>query len=115
MSKVEGSKESITRTQNSIVHLFQRVDADHVSVDENRTSLTGTGGTFNIGKQAGGTWTYNVGFDWYSPVLELNDIGFLRQADDIRQYANVNRLFNKPTSWYRRARFGLELSSAFDL
>jgi len=42
-SHVEGSKESIEETQNSLTHLFNRVDADHVEVDPNRTSLTGTG------------------------------------------------------------------------
>lgn len=43
-STVRGSAESILNTQTSIVHLFQRVDADHVEVDPTRTSLTGTGG-----------------------------------------------------------------------
>ena len=38
-----------------------------------------------------------------SPELELNDIGFLREADNIRQWANVRYLWQKPTSWYRRA------------
>lgn len=114
MSKVEGSKESITRTQNSIVHLFQRVDADHVSVDENRTSLTGTGGTFNIGKQAGGNWTYNVGFDWYSPELELNDIGYLKQADNKIQALNVSYRTLKPTKNFRSIEIGFEQFSTYD-
>lgn len=42
MSHVMGSEEAITNTQNSIRHLFNRVDASHVEVDETRTSLTGT-------------------------------------------------------------------------
>ena len=114
MSKVEGSKESITRTQNSIVHLFQRVDADHISVDENRTSLTGTGGTFNFGKQAGGNWTYNAGFDWYSPELELNDIGYLKQADNKIQALNVGYRTLKPTKNFRSIQIGFEQFSTYD-
>ncbi len=114
MSNVNGSKEAIERTQRSLTHLFQRVDADHVEVDPNKTSLTGTGGRLEIGKGGGGNWRYNIGGNWKSPELELNDIGFLRQADDIRQYANIRRLFNTPTSWFRRANLGFTLSSAFD-
>ncbi len=113
-SHVTGTKEAIEITQRSLTHLFQREDASHVDVDPNRTSLTGTGGNFEIGKGGGGDWRYNFGGNWKSPELELNDIGFLRQADDIRQYANVRRLFNKPTSWFRRANLGFELSTAYD-
>lgn len=114
VSHVKGSKESILNTQNSIVHLFQRVDADHVEIDPNRTSLTGTGGRFEIGKSGGGKWRYNAGGKWISPELETNDIGFLRQADDIRQFVNIRRLFNEPTSWFRRANLGFEQTTAFD-
>jgi hypothetical protein len=114
MSTVKGSPEAIERTQRSLTHLFQRVDAGHVEVDPTRTSLTGTGGRLEVGKGGGGNWRYNFGANWKSPELELNDIGFLRQADDIRQYTNLRRLFNKPTSWYRQASVGFELSTAYD-
>ncbi|TBW30105.1 DUF5916 domain-containing protein [Gramella sp. KN1008] len=114
MSHVRGSAEAIQNTQNSITHLFQRVDAGHVYVDPTRTSLTGTGGRIEIGKGGGGNWRYSAGGKWLSPELETNDIGFLRQADDIRQYAEVRRLFNKPTSWFRRATIGLEQMTSFD-
>jgi len=113
-SHVRGSAEAISATQNSLTHLFQRVDADHVEVDPTRTSLTGTGGRFEIGKGSGGNWRYNFGANWRSPELELNDIGFLRQADEIRQYANIRRFWNKPTSWFRQANLGLNQFSSFD-
>ncbi|WP_405208324.1 DUF5916 domain-containing protein [Aquimarina sp. LLG6339-5] len=113
-SHVEGSKEAIEATQNELTHLFQRVDADHVEVDPNRTSLTGTGGKLIGGKSGGGNWRYTGGVFWRSPELELNDVGFLRQADDIRQFANVRYLFLKPTKFYRRANLNFEQTSAFD-
>ncbi|MGB0949452.1 MAG: DUF5916 domain-containing protein, partial [Marinirhabdus sp.] len=113
-SRVNGSAEAILETQTAIAHLFQRVDAGHVSVDGTKTSLTGTGGGFEIGKGGGGDWQYNFGGNWKSPEFELNDLGFLRQADDIRQYLNVTRLFNKPTSWFRQANLFGNLTSAFD-
>jgi len=114
LSKVNGSEEAITETQLSITHLFQRIDAGHVDVDTTRTSLTGTGGKFEIGKGGGGNWRYNIGGNWRSPELELNDIGYLRQADEIRQYANVRRFFSEPTSWYREANIGLNQFSSYD-
>ena len=114
MSNVNGSKEAIQRTQTSLTHLFQRVDADHVEVDPNRTSLTGTGGRLEFGQRGSDKWRYTFGGNWKSPELELNDIGFLRQADIISQYFNIRRLFNKPTSWFRRANIGFEQFTQFD-
>ena len=113
-SHVTGSPEAIEATQNSLTHLFQRVDAGHVEVDPTRTSLTGTGGRFEGGKAGGGNWRYNAGVMWRSPELELNDIGFLRQADEIRQFANVRYLWQKPTKTYRRAQMRFSQSSTYD-
>ncbi len=113
-SHVTGSKEAIEETQKELTHLFQRVDADHVEVDPNRTSLTGTGGKLVGGKSGGGRWRYEAGVFWRSPELELNDIGFLRQADDIRQFISARYLFLKPTKFYRRANIKLDQFTTFD-
>ncbi len=113
-SHVTGSAEAIERTQNQLTHLFQRVDADHVEVDPTRTSLTGTGGKIEGGKQGGGNWRYNTGLIWRSPELELNDVGFLRQADQINQYAEVRWQTLKPTKTFRNISVGAEQTSSFD-
>ncbi|TVZ07786.1 carbohydrate binding protein with CBM9 domain [Cellulophaga sp. RHA_52] len=113
-SSVRGSKEAITNTQKSITHLFNRVDAGHVRLDTSRTSLSGTGGKLEFGKAGGGNWRYEGGVLWYSPELELNDIGFLRQADKVTQFAEVQRLFLKPTDFYRNIRLQLGQYSTFD-
>jgi len=114
MSNVRGSAEAINETQTSITHLFQRVDASHVEVDPTKTSLTGTGGGFEIGKGGGGNWRYGTWTNFKSPEFEINDIGFLRQADDIRQGTFARLLFNKPTSWYRQGNVRGEITTAFD-
>jgi len=114
VSSVTGSKESITNTQTSLTHLFQRVDADHLSVDPNRTSLTGTGGKFELGKASTGHWLYNAGFIWRSPELELNDIGFLRQADDMKQYVNINYQTLKPFGKFRNINANLQQFTTYD-
>jgi Domain of unknown function (DUF5916)/Carbohydrate family 9 binding domain-like len=114
LSHVRGSAEAIANTQNALTHLFQRVDAGHLEVDSTRTSLSGSGGRLEIGKGSGGNWRYNVGGNWRSPELELNDIGFLRQADEIRQYSNVRRFWTQSTSWFREANVGLSQFSSYD-
>lgn len=113
-SNVTGSTEAITNTQQSITHLFQRVGADHVSVDENRTSLTGTGGNLQLGKVGNGNWKFETGATWRSPELELNDIGFQRQADDIRHYTWIGYQTLKPTKTFRQVGINYNHWSVWD-
>lgn len=112
-SRVVGDPQAITATQESIARLFQRTDATHVSVSPDRTSLTGTGGKFEYGKGAG-ILQYSLGGNWRSPELELNDVGFLRETDIIRQFANLRAQFLKPTNWYRRIGLRFRQNSTFD-
>lgn len=114
VSNVLGSKKAIIQTQTSLTHLFQRVDAKHVSVDPNRTSLTGTGGKIEVGKSGSGHWTYNGGLIWRSPELELNDIGFLRQADEINQFTNIHYQTLKPFGMFRKIDVRLNQYTGFD-
>ena len=114
MSHVEGSQEAIENTQRSLTHLFQRVDASHVNVDATRTSLTGTSGRVEFGKSSSGRWRYGIGANWRSPELELNDIGFLRQADEIRQYAWTNYRTLKPFGKFRSISAGFNMFSSYD-
>jgi hypothetical protein len=114
MSHVQGSKESIKITQENLTHLFNRVDASHLEVDPNRTSLTGTGGRFGIGKVGGQHWNYNAGFKWVSPELELNDIGFMRSADEMIQYANLRYRTIKPVGVLRDFNMRFNQFSSYD-
>lgn len=113
-SKVSGSAQAIEKTQRSLTHLFQRVDASHLDVDPTRTSLTGTGGKISAGKSGGGNWRYNGGIVWRSPELELNDIGFLRQADEIAQNATISFQTLKPTKQFRKATIEVKQTSTYD-
>lgn len=113
-SHVQGSKEAIAATQTNITHLFQRADAKNVWVDLNRTSLTGTGGKFEMGKASVGNWRYKGSFLWRSPQLELNDVGFLRQADEIRQNAYFSYETLKPFGNFRKIQTNLEQHSTYD-
>ena len=113
MSHVIGSEAAITGTQNSIRHLFNRVNASHVKVDETRTSLTGTGGNLqlaNFGKKI----RFEGGFSWRSPELEFNDLGFQRTADDIRHNFWISYRTLKPSGIFRRISVNYNHWSAWD-
>jgi hypothetical protein len=114
MSHVQGGKEAIANTQRSITHLFDRVGADHVQVDTTITSLTGTGGNVQIGKIGNGHWRFESGATWRSPELELNDIGFQRQSDDIRHYTWIGYQTLKPDSTFRRVGINYNHWTAWD-
>ncbi len=84
-SFVQGSQESITRTQRHPARYFQRTDADYLSVDSNATSLSGYGGKLIFGK-TGGKLNAFTGITATSPGFEVNDLGFIRSVDDIGQF-----------------------------
>jgi len=81
MSHVTGEPEAIRELQTNAVHYYQRPDADHLGVDPGRTSLTGHGGMVRFGRSESSRLRLLDHFHWYSPGLDLNDVGYLRQAD----------------------------------
>lgn len=101
VSHVKGSPEAILETQQSPLRYYQRPDASHVSLNPGRTSLTGHGGNLNIGKMGKGHFKYLAGLTWRSPGLELNDMGYLRQADVIMGFAWVGYNYWKPFGIFR--------------
>ena len=112
-SRVEGSAEAINNTQTGFEHYFQRPDADHLEVDESATSLFGTGGTLKIDK-SGGNWKFQNGVTWRSPGLELNDIGFLNNADEIHHFFWTGYRFTEPFSIFRNLGLNLNFQQNWD-
>ena len=102
-SHIMGDPRAIELVQKSSAHYFQRPDAKHVSLDTTRTTLSGYGGSFNIGRIGNGNWRFATGGLWRSPGLELNDLGFLRQADQIMHYIWIGYRLNNPVGIVRRA------------
>jgi len=100
-SHLMGKEEAILEAQEAPARYFQRPDANHVSLDSSRTTLTGYGGSFNIGKAGNGNWRYATGGLWRSPEFEINDLGFMRQADNIMQYFWVGYRENDPVGIFR--------------
>lgn len=100
-SRVQGDPEAITRTQRSSARYYQRPDNDYVTLDSTRTSLSGFAAAMNFGKTAG-DWRWHVGVDTRSPGLEVNDLGFQRNADVTQQWIWVNKRWLTPGKVFRR-------------
>ncbi|MFC2119146.1 DUF5916 domain-containing protein [Bacteroidota bacterium] len=100
-SQVKGSTEAITRTQESSARYYHRVDADHLELDTTRTSLFGNGGSILIGKVGNAKFQYGAFLNWKTPGVELNDIGYIRQVDQIIQILWSNYQFTEPFSIFR--------------
>ncbi len=105
VSHISGSKESMLIQQTSSRRYYQRPDASHLTLDSNRTSLTGNGGTLEGGKIGGGHWRYGGFVTWRTPGLELNDMGYLREADIIQQIAWVGYRIWEPFGIFRSLNF----------
>ena len=102
-SNLTGSTEAIEELQTSPVHFYQRPDAGYVSVDPTRTSLNGYGGNVQAGK-VGGHWKFTAFGYFKSPGFDLNDLGYLQNADAALTGLWTAYEFDKPFSIFRRIR-----------
>ncbi|MBS0011881.1 MAG: carbohydrate binding family 9 domain-containing protein [Bacteroidales bacterium] len=112
-SQVKGSEEAISATQMSARHLMHRPDAGHIDYDPTRTSLSGTGGKMEFGK-IGGNWNFMLFSTFKSPGFEINDLGYLRAADDMMHALWSAYSINEPRGIYRRIRFNANWFSMWD-
>jgi len=101
-SRVAGSAQAIALTQQSSVHDYQRPD-DNLAYDSTRTTLGGASAQLNVSKNGGGITRFSTGYQWLSPGFEINDVGFLSQANAQNQYFWGALRFDNPTRLYRRA------------
>ena len=113
-STIYGDTKAITVLQNSPARYYQRPDANHLNFDSSLTQLSGYGGTIKVGKGSKGFWRYSSGLSWYSPGLDLNDIGYMQMADLIKQENSVSYFVNQPDAIFRTYTIGFEQFNNFD-
>ncbi|MFL5569556.1 MAG: DUF5916 domain-containing protein [Gemmatimonadaceae bacterium] len=123
-SLVRGSTEVIASLQNNSVHLYQRPDAD-LPLDSSRTSLGGDAEEFKFGKVGGKHLLFESAYSRRSPGFEVNDLGYLRRADqqswstwmgmfdrEARRFYNRFQLNNNWWQWWTTD--GLPLERAYN-
>jgi len=79
-SRVQGTSSAIYAIQTDAVHYYQRPDAD-LPLDSTRTALSGDAEEFKFDKVAGQHLMFESAYQRRSPGFEVNDLGFLRRAD----------------------------------
>lgn len=79
LSRVGGTPAAIAATQRSAVHYYQRPDAN-LGFDPARTSLMGDAEELQFGKFSG-PLRFETSYQRRSAGFEVNDLGYLRRAD----------------------------------
>jgi hypothetical protein len=113
-SRISGDAAAIRELQTNPVHYYQRPDASHLGVDATRTSLAGHGGSVRFGRTDIGKFRVTNHFRWYSPGFDLNDAGYLRQADLIVNQTFVNWTESTPKGIFRSYSFGAAYERHWD-
>lgn len=106
-SHVTGTKEAMQEVQNNSTHYFSRPNAPHLSFDSTRNSLTGYGQTLMVGKMGQGHIRGALFLNMKSPELELNDIGYQREADHLSELFWVQFRTLNPWSIFRSLYFNI--------
>ncbi len=100
-SRLSGSQEALLNLQESPQRYYQRPD-NFRQVDSSLKILQGSGGSMEIAKNGEGHWRYGFRASWISPGLELNDQGYLRIADIIKQSTWMGYEIWEPFSIFRK-------------
>jgi hypothetical protein len=100
-SQIDGTNLAIVRAQRSSARYFQR-PGSYISLDSSRTSLAGSGGRIQFLKAGKGHFQYLAALLWKSPGFEINDMGYLREADQLFEVFWVGYRLWEPKSFYRQ-------------
>ncbi|MEO7963167.1 MAG: DUF5916 domain-containing protein, partial [Gemmatimonadaceae bacterium] len=82
-SVVRGSPLAMTNLQRRSSRYYQRPDQDYLSLDSTKSSLGGLAGNLHFQKSSGENYFVLDGI-FFTPGLELNDAGFMTEADRVR-------------------------------
>lgn len=109
-----GSEEAITELQESSARYYQRPDVTHVNVDTSLTSFSGYGGGIRFGKVGGGRLRYGTMLNFRSPGLHINDMGYIRNVDEINliQWGGYN--WYDPFSIFNRLSLNSSIWTGWD-
>lgn len=100
-SHISGDSTALIRAQRSSARYYQRPDADYVTLDSSRTSLTGYAGGLEFSKNGGEHWLWGTGVSVESPAFELNDAGILFSSDGISGWGNLTYRETRPGKLFR--------------
>ena len=100
-SEVSGSRDAILALQTDAVHGYERPDAG-LPLDSNRTLLAGDAEEFKFDKVGGEHLMFETAYQRRSAGFEVNDLGYLRRADQESWSTWVGWFDRHPNAWYNR-------------
>lgn len=100
-TRVRGTPAAIARLQTSSARYYQRPVNGGSRFDATLDTLSGAGLWLQGGKASKGHWRWTEDVLLKSPGIELNDLGFLWQADQHRLKTTVAYVEKDPAKWYR--------------
>ncbi|MDZ7764625.1 MAG: DUF5916 domain-containing protein [Melioribacteraceae bacterium] len=112
-SYTSGSKDYLTRLQQRPYRYFQRPDATFMTLDTNRTSLSGIYSRVMLNKQKGNFYI-NSALGVVSPGFENNDLGFQWIADRINGHTALGYRWYEPDSTFRQKWVYLSHARSYD-
>jgi Domain of unknown function (DUF5916)/Carbohydrate family 9 binding domain-like len=123
-STVQGTPAAMLALETDAVHYYQRPDAG-LPLDSNRTVLSGDAEEFKFDKVGGEHLMFESAYQRRSAGFEINDLGYLRRADqqswstwagwfDRRQTPLYNRLQLNMNWWQYWTTTGLPLEAAYN-
>lgn len=102
VSRIAGSPGVIAATQRDPVHYYQRLDAGR-PYDSTRTALDGYAGEIRFAKFGGERTRFETGYGRRSAGFEINDLGYLRRADEQNWSTWFNLRWTRPAAFYQQA------------
>lgn len=112
-SLVQGTAKAIENTQKSSAHYYQRPDKNYALLDPSKTSLAGSGGRMQIMKMDG-HWNFMSATIWKTPGFETNDLGFIRESDQILSLLWGGYSVWEPKGIYRRFNLNSDIYSIWN-
>jgi hypothetical protein len=101
-SEIRGSEEAIYEAQTSSARYYQRPDNEEATLDPGRRSLSGHAGSVRFTRTSNHELMFQTGVAWRSPGFEVNDLGFMRNADEINQFGWIGYYKHNPFSIFDR-------------
>lgn len=113
-SHVDGEAGAIDRVQRASARYLQRPDANYVSYDPLRTSMSGMKFGAGVERRNARHWLWQLSTDVESPEFETNDIGRLTAGDGVITQGEIEYRETVPGRWWREYSFSLSTSDEWN-
>lgn len=99
-SDVSGTPRGLTSIFHGPGHYLQRPDAAYAHDDTTRTSATGGAAQLRVARVAGAHWRWSTVLHALSPRLDVNELGFQRNADWLIAAGSLMYYDFQPARWH---------------